>query len=202
MENLIRKVEELKKSNAKKIIDERINEFKNIKKSDIFSELCFCILTANSSAERCIHVQKHAKDCFENLQKDELAERLKKLGARFHTKRAGYIVAARKNKKNLCRLNNDGKKAREWLVENIKGLGMKESSHFLRNIGYDDVAIIDFHIIDLLARNNLIDKPKTMNKKKYLEIEKILKKIAKNLNLTLAELDLYLWYIETGKILK
>ncbi len=202
MENLIQKVEELKKSDIKKKIDERINEFKNIKNSDIFSELCFCILTANSSAERCIYVQKHAKNCFENLPQHKLAERLKKLGARFHTKRAGYIVEARENKKELCRLSNDGKKAREWLVENIKGLGMKESSHFLRNIGYDDVAIIDFHIIDILVENKIIDRPKNLNKNKYLKIEKILKKIAKNLNLTLAELDLYLWYLETGKILK
>jgi N-glycosylase/DNA lyase len=37
---------------------------------------------------------------------------------------------------------------------------------------------------------------------KYLEIENFLMKIAKKLNLSLAELDLYLWYIETGKILK
>jgi N-glycosylase/DNA lyase len=35
-----------------------------------------------------------------------------------------------------------------------------------------------------------------------MEIEKILKTIATQTNLTLAELDLYLWYMETGKIFK
>ena len=76
------------------------------------------------------------------------------------------------------------------------------NSHFLRNIGFDDFAIIDFHIIDVLVTYNLIERPKTLTKRKYLEIENTLRDIAKQTNLTLAELDLYLWYIETGKILK
>jgi len=50
--------------------------------------------------------------------------------------------------------------------------------------------------------NNLIERPKTLTKRKYLEIENILRDIAREINLTLAELDLYLWFIETGKILK
>ena len=40
------------------------------------------------------------------------------------------------------------------------------------------------------------------NKTKYLEIEEILRKIAEKLNLNLGELDLFLWYLETGKVLK
>ena len=79
---------------------------------------------------------------------------------------------------------------------------MKEASHFLRNIGYKDVAIIDFHIIDLLERNGLIKKPKNMTKDKYIEIENILRSLARDVDLDLASLDLYLWYIETGKVLK
>jgi N-glycosylase/DNA lyase len=41
-----------------------------------------------------------------------------------------------------------------------------------------------------------------MTKKRYLEIEAVLKKIAEKLDMSLAELDLYLWYLETGKVLK
>lgn len=203
MEKLIEDIEKLKKSKVKRIIDKRMKEFENVEKSKIFSEICFCILTANSSAERCIHVQKHAEDCFENLPQEELAKKLKKHGARFHNKRAGYIVEAREKIKKLNSvLKKNSKKAREWLVENIKGYGMKEASHFLRNVGFKDIAIIDFHIIDLLVKHDLIKKPKTLTKKKYLEIEKLLKKISDRTNLNLAELDLYLWYMETGKILK
>ena len=79
---------------------------------------------------------------------------------------------------------------------------MKEASHFLRNIGFKDFAIIDFHIIDVLTRYNLIKKPKTLTAKRYLEIEGVLKKLANKLKMSLGELDLYLWYLETGKVLK
>jgi len=97
---------------------------------------------------------------------------------------------------------HDGNALREWIVENVKGLGYKEASHFLRNVGFDDYAIIDFHIVDLLVDYKLIEKPKTITKRKYMAIESLLKKLARKTNLTLAELDLYLWYMETGKILK
>jgi len=40
------------------------------------------------------------------------------------------------------------------------------------------------------------------NIEKYLEIENLLREIAKETNLHLGELDLYLWYMETGKVLK
>ena len=91
---------------------------------------------------------------------------------------------------------------RKWFVKNIKGYSYKEASHFLRNIGYEDYAIIDFHIVDLLIKENIIKKPKTLTPKIYLQIEKKLYKLGKKLNLSLGELDLYLWYLETGKILK
>ncbi|RLJ01430.1 MAG: N-glycosylase, partial [Candidatus Aenigmatarchaeota archaeon] len=170
----------------------------------IFKELCFCILTANFNAERSIKIQEEIGDGFLRMTEKQIAKNLKDLGHRFPNTRARYIVEARK-RKNLVRkmLNQKNEQEiREWLVKNIKGIGYKEASHFLRNIGFENVGIIDFHIIDVLTKFGLIKKPKTLGKKKYLEIEKILKKLSEKLNISLARLDLYLWYIETGKILK
>lgn len=169
----------------------RLREFKNNK--DHFSELCFCILTANTSAEMGIKCQREIGGRFRTLPKKRLAAKLKSLGYRFYNRRAEFIAEARSKE-----IIPD----RDWLVKNIKGIGMKEASHFLRNIGFDDYAIIDFHIVDLLVRHSLIQRPKTMTRKRYLEIEDVLRKLAKKAGLTLAELDLYLWYMETGKILK
>ncbi len=87
-------------------------------------------------------------------------------------------------------------------MANVKDLGYKESSHFLRNIGFKGSAIIDFHIIDILADNRLIERPKALTKSDYLRIEGVLGNIAKKADLNLSELDLYLWYLETGKVLK
>jgi N-glycosylase/DNA lyase len=204
---LINNIETLKYQNTAKIIKERIKSFKDLNRQsndELFKEVCFCILTANFSAEKSIKIQDEIGECFLTDPENELASKLKKFGHRYPNTRASYILESLKcknNLENIINLKNDNDR-RDWIVKNIKGLGYKEASHFLRNIGFDNYAIIDFHIIDILERYKLIKKPKTITKKKYFEIENLLKKIAKKTNLTLAELDLYLWFMETGKILK
>ena len=204
---LINDIDNLKYSNISNVIDGRIKEFKSINREsneDIFKEMCFCLLTANFSAERSIKIHENINDCFLTDSEEELSNKLKNMGHRFPNARANYIAESKKCKNQLSNVMkfHDNNKIRDWVVKSVKGLGYKEASHFLRNIGFDDFAIIDFHIIDLLVDYSIIKKPKTLTKKKYIEIEKCLKDIANEVDLSLAELDLYLWYIETGKILK
>jgi N-glycosylase/DNA lyase len=162
-------------------------------------------MTANFSALGGIRIQNAIGDGFLHLSEEKLAAKLKELSHRFPNVRANYVVLAQMHKDNLKQTFDSfetEQETRDWIVQNIKGIGMKEGSHFLRNIGYKDLAIIDFHIVDLLVKNNLIEKPKTLTPKKYVEIENVLNEIAQKTNLSLGELDLYLWYEETGKILK
>ena len=207
MNELIYRIESLKKTNVKKTIDKKINEFKNINKrsnDELFKEMCFCILTANFNAEKSIKIQNEIGECFSTDSEEELSKKLKNYGHRFPNTRADYISKSLECKDKLEEIVqfHDKTALREWIVNNVKGLGYKEASHFLRNIGFDDYAIIDFHIVDILVDFNLIEKPKTLTKKRYFEIEDLLRALAKKTDLTLAELDLYLWYMETGKILK
>ena len=208
MQELFSLVRDLQRSEVSQIIENRISEFSEIKKASkkkVFEELCFCIMTANCSAVKCIEVQELVADGFQDLTEEKLAQTLKSFGYRFPNIRAKYIVQARQHKDELhTRINNkvNPQELREWIVRNIKGIGYKEASHFLRNIGFTEYAIIDFHILDLLAKHQQIKKPKKLNKTHYLKIEEILKEIAKKLDLNLAELDLFLWYLETGKVLK
>jgi len=208
MQELLDKIQRLKSNEIKNQIDTRLTEFNDIRHQNvrfIFKELCFCIMTANCSAERCIDVQEKMGDGFLTLTETELASKLKEYKYRFPNVRSKFIIEARNNINQLERvikLGNGGKNLREWIVKNIKGIGYKEASHFLRNIGYDEYAIVDFHIVDLLVKHDIVEKPKSMTKTKYLEIEEILKTIGNRVNLNMAELDLYLWYLETGKILK
>ena len=208
MKDLLESINNLKRSKIKKIIDNKIKEFENIHKkptNKIFEELCFCILTANYNAKEAIKIQNNIRNGFLTLSKSKLSKKLKELGHRYPNTRAEYIVEARKHKNSLKRTlnNHNGEyELREWLIKNIKGFGYKEASHFLTNMGYKNLAIIDFHIIDLLIKNKLIKKPKTLTKNKYIEIEDKLKELADKSNLTLGELDLYLWFLETKKILK
>jgi N-glycosylase/DNA lyase len=206
MRNLINKIQELRQSEIKPLVDSRIKEFEGLGRKDndaLFKELCFCILTANFNAERGIKIQNELGNGFLNLSEIELAEKLKGLGHRFPNARAKYITEARSIKNRLKEILSKGEEsAREFLAENIKGIGYKEASHFLRNIGFKNLAIIDFHILDVLEEHKIIEKPKCLSKSKYIEIENKLSELAQKLNMNLAELDLYLWYNETGKVLK
>ncbi|WEU39867.1 MAG: N-glycosylase/DNA lyase [Candidatus Odinarchaeum yellowstonii] len=204
---LVSEIEKLKSSDVKNKIAERILEFKNTGKGgceELYKELCYCILTANFSAERAIRI--HGKICERlcDISGYELEKILKESGYRFPFK-AEYIVSARKYKeaiKDLLEKNIGEEEFRTWLIKNIKGLGYKEASHFMRNIGYSNIAIIDRHILNILEKFKILNHPKTLTAKKYMEIERLLREIAAQANLTLAELDLYLWYMETGQVLK
>ncbi len=206
MKDLLNSISQLKSSEIRTLINSRIKEFSQIKNSTIdkiFNELCFCIMTANCGAEKSIEIHEKINNGFNYLSQDQLTEKFKEFGYRFPNIRSKYITEAIDFKEELENsIRSQETDIREWLVKNIKGLGYKEASHFLRNIGYKNYAIVDFHIVDLLVKYNLIEKPKTMTKRKYLEIEGILQNLGAKVALNLAELDLYLWYMETGKVLK
>ena len=210
MKGLVNKIIELKgKEDLRKKVDMRLQEFKETGKKgagELFKELCFCILTANFNAKRAIEMQERLGDAFLNASVDILEARLREMGHRYPKARARYIIEARRHKDSLKRIISsfrDKEKLRDWIVKNIKGMGYKEASHFLRNIGIFDFAIIDFHIIELLKKEGIIEEEtKSMSRKRYLKIESILKGLAKLASMSLGELDLYLWYMETGKVLK
>lgn len=208
MKDLFLKLDEVRKSNIKYKIDDKLEELGgNIKsKRLVFLELLFCIMTANFQAKKSIYIQQKYPRELISANEDELKIILKKEGHRFWEQRAQRIILARDKKDELWNKVTiselDSLKLRDWIVENFKGVGMKEASHFLRNIGLLDYAIIDFHIVDLLVKEKIIERPKTITKKRYIEIEKVLKEIADKYEMKLGELDFYLWYIETGNILK
>jgi len=206
---LIDNIYRLKRDNkVVSLVNSRVDLFKKNQKKDNecwFSELCFCILTANSSASLGIKIKnKIGADGFLNLSLNDLKRILKEEGHRFYNKRAEYIVEARRYKKikDLLIGYEDKKEAREWLVSNIKGIGYKESSHFLRNVGYMNLAILDRHILRVLNSYNIIESiPKSLTRKSYLGLESILEDISDIVRLSLGELDLYLWYMQTGRVL-
>ena len=204
---LIKQIKKLQKTEIKDKVDNRLKEFKKLGSKgnkEWFSELCFCILTANSKARTAITIQKELKaGGFLNKSEKEISNVIRNNKHRFHNNKSKYIVEARKFKDIKSRINSlDEVSAIEFIVENIKGLGYKESSHFLRNVGYENLAILDRHIINLMVENDLIERPKTLTKVKYLLIEVEFQVLAKKMNMSCAELDLYMWYLKAGAVLK
>ena len=197
---------------VKDMVDKRQREFSDMqKKKDPawFSELCFCILTANSKAKTAIQIQEELGfNGFCTLSRPDLAACIRKHGHRFHNNKSGFITGARKHKdikrKVHAQVREGGQlQAREWLVANIKGIGYKEASHFLRNVGFTELAILDRHILNILHSEGIIEsRPKTLSKKTYLDIESRMEKVADRHSLCQSELDMYMWYMKTGEILK
>ena len=94
---------------------------------------------------------------------------------------------------------------RDWLARErgIKGLGYKEASHYLRNIGFRGYAILDKHVLNCLAEMKIIDGPRPPNtRQKYLTVEAKLKQLAEQAGIDFDEMDLVLWSMKTGEILK
>ena len=168
----------------------------------------FCLLTAYSSALTGLKCVKHLQEENALLMGDlnKIEECITKEGHRFAKQRAEYIYNTRHIAPSLKKTItdfHDPVKARIWLKNNIKGIGMKEASHFLRNVGHLDLAILDRHVLNIMLENGMIKEiPKTISKKSYLEMESHLFGLAERLDMEMGELDLYLWYMKTGEVLK
>lgn len=198
---------------VKEQIRARLGEFRQIWESasdeELFRELVFCLLTPQSKAKTCWKaVQRLTRKCMiTEGEPCQIQEEL--IGVRFNQRKAEYICLARSMfcerplRATLARFPSHFA-AREWLVANVKGLGYKEASHFLRNIGLgEDLAILDRHILKNLALLGVIDEvPSSPTKRTYLEIEKKMTAFSKQAGIPMGELDLLLWYKEAGEVFK
>jgi len=197
-------------------IGSRLNEFKEIwnagTREKVFAELVFCILTPMARGKYCsIAVENMVRTgVLFSGDSSEIARELN--GARFIYKKSAYIVEAREkflrdstaSLKSIISRMDDGHKAREWMVQNIKGIGFKEASHFLRNIGFQqNLAILDRHILKNLRSLGVIEEiPGSLSRSRYFDIEKRMKEFSEAVRIPMSYLDLVLWYKETGEIFK
>lgn len=212
-------IDELQRSYDEKraAIRARLDEFSAIvREADdarLFEELVYCIFTAGASARMGLNsVERVRKHLFKSGH-----GRLELLlvGAhRYPRARSGYIVHTRKYLKRECGLRlreklasfgDDAEARRDFFARNpgIKGIGYKEASHYLRNIGFCGYAILDKHILRTLFECGVIDSPAPpATKKKYATVEEQMRKFAADIRINFDELDLLLWSNKTGEILK
>jgi N-glycosylase/DNA lyase len=212
-------IEELHKTHIEKrsAIRARLAEFEAIMRDGdddrLFEELVFCIFTAGASARMGLNSIERVRPHLFKAGHKRLTQLL--LGAhRYPNARAGYIVHTRNFLKRDCglrlkeRLDSFGdnmEARRDFFAKNpgVKGIGYKEASHYLRNIGYQGYAILDKHILRTLYEIGVIDSPNPPGaKKKYLAVEDRMRKFAEGIKINLDELDLLLWSNKTGVILK
>lgn len=177
-----------------------------MKNKDYIYELLFCLLTPQSNAKLCWQAILELKNKNMNLLTEKQITNILKSKTRFHNNKAKYIMSAIKNwgdiEKQLS--NKNIPELRNWLADNVIGLGMKESSHFLRNIGKSNnkIAILDRHILKNLKNNNVIADENIKNKNHYLELEKSFINFSNKIKIKMDELDLLFWSHENGEIFK
>lgn len=197
-------------------IRDRLAEFTAIGREgtdeELFAEMVFCFFTGGCSARMGINSLAAVRPILINADVEQLTQAL--LGVhRYPNARSKYIVHSRDalNETVGMRLREkltsfaDNYERRDWLVRDkaIKGLGYKEASHFLRNIGYKGYAILDKHVLNCLAELKIIDEAKPPNTRfKYLTVEGKLRQFARDVKIDLDEMDLVLWSMKTGQILK
>jgi N-glycosylase/DNA lyase len=198
---------------VKPVIEERLEEFRQIWKSasdeELFLELVFCLLTPQSRARTCWRAvqQLESKGMIASAEACRLQEEL--VGVRFGSRKAEYICLARAI---FCRQSLRATlagfatpfAAREWLAKDVMGLGYKEASHLLRNIGLgEELAILDRHILKNLLQLGVIDEvPGSLSRKTYLEIETKMTAFSERAGIPMGHLDLLLWYKEAGEVFK
>lgn len=197
-------------------IQAKLSEFEAVWKAEnderLWEEMVFCFFTGGCSARMGLRSIEAVKHLLLSGNQAELAHALRGKH-RYPNARSGYIIASRDflqadcDLKLRCKLESFAGhlERRDWLVKEkrIKGLGYKEASHFLRNIGLKGYAILDKHILRSLAELEIIDDSKPPNTRaKYLTIEEKLKDLARHAEIDFDELDLVLWSMKTGEILK
>lgn len=182
----------------------RLNEFKKLSEKQKFQEFLFCLLTPQSNAQRCWQAVEEISR-LDNFNEENIYNVLK-TKTRFHKTKTKRILNAHSSWNNIEKnLNNsDTKELRNFLAENVNGYGLKEASHFLRNIGLSNnqIAILDRHILRNLKALNIIKEEKIKNKKSYLEIENAFLRFADEIKIPADELDLLWWSNENGEIFK
>ena len=192
-------------------IKQRLIEFENVRIKDYFYELCFCLCTPQSKAKSAYEVQKkliHYNFKNNEMSINELAEILRtpEHYIRFHNQKAKRLSKVKEQWleiEDIIFSNIDNLEKRNSIAKKVNGIGYKESSHFLRNIGFKGLAILDRHILRLLVENSVYSEiPNISTEKRYLDVEKEFINFSKEINIDLDELDLAFWSYINGEIIK
>ncbi|OGS61333.1 MAG: hypothetical protein A3K59_08290 [Euryarchaeota archaeon RBG_19FT_COMBO_69_17] len=197
-------------------IRRRLAEFRTVGRRpdrELFEELCFCLLAVQTKARASDAAVRDLADAGLLWSGDaEAVARSLRRRIRFHNQKAAFLVAARERffggPRPLLREALDAvpvpSAARGWLVAEVDGLGFKEASHFLRNIGRGDgLAILDRHILRNLLRHGVLRRtPSSLTPRRYLEIEVTMRRFSEAVGIGMEELDLVFWSRATGEIFK
>ncbi|MFN4216745.1 MAG: DNA lyase [Brevinematales bacterium] len=198
----------------KKEIEERLIEFLSLKREAddkrLFEELAFCTLTpqakpieAQKTLDHLMHLGLLWKGSAETISPHLHRVRFRHTKAFSLVYNRNQCFSAGWSLREKLESLKDAFAMRRWLVETMRGIGWKEASHFLRNTGFGlELAILDRHVLRMLAERFGIVIPSSLSGKRYEEYERLLGRWADSLSLSMAVMDFLIFYEKTGVIFK
>ncbi len=178
---------------------------------DAWRELVYCILAGTQVSNNIVkksffNLIEYYPELFEfpvNKQKinvGRISRILKSSGYRFYKTKAQAIQNAHEYFDKIVADYSDISfldwyDVRLRLIKNVKGIGNKIASHWLRNIGFN-VPIIDVHVRRVLGCAGLIDRKYSkyqITDMEYWRLEKKVIEIANRYNISVSKLDYILW---------
>ncbi len=181
-------------------------------------ELCFCLLSPMTRYE-------HVRACIQRLERQGLLQRLSTCpsdvrsmqvrslleqlpgACRFPRQKAEWVKEAGElfygdqstgGITGFLNRQTSALAARKALAETVPGIGMKEASHFMRNIGLGkDMAVLDSHLRRFLTEMRIVDADTAASGSvsSYLRMERALGYLAFNAGLSMDALDLAIWEV-------
>lgn len=124
---------------------------------------------------------------------------------RFPEKRARQLSLARQivtkeygTLTNFLKNSLEAVEARSWLISHMPGIGPKQASMFLRNVGVSyELAILDRHVLNYMSALGIYSGKESFisNIKQYKRYETVLKEHAEELDCSVGLLDWAIWIV-------
>ena len=181
---------------------------------ELWCELVFCILGSRvkyevvyAAVERmdAMSLLSHPRrsSCFDQYEYDTVSALsggypFYRLRASQIRRAAEYLYSSQGSILQLLNSVDGARSARRLLTDNVSGLGPKQASLFLRNIGYTkQIAVLDVHVLRYLnwvgLTDTLLKSVATLGK--YQDLEKSFIKHAYSFGYSPAQFDLAVWIV-------
>lgn len=191
-----------------KEIRARLAEFQKPRTEQfLWEELIYCLFAANSSgkmAETAVALLGpiHSKATLAQLQaKVHKKVRFYNVRSRFFHENRLFVKSTHGTLSKMLESFTNVYELRNYLADQFLGMQFKEASHYLRNIGFTGLCIVDKHVLFLMKEFGVLKSAKPpKNRKEYLAIEEEILAFAKKQKYDVDVLDLALWSYRSGHI--
>ncbi len=193
----------------------------------LWKELCLCILSSRTRFELALaavssleragllrRLREHPGEVPYSVLEEALGPHPQRQGAStrsipFWRTRAHQLVdasnrlyaAGHRGLKTRLHETGDAGDLRMQLMADVPGLGMKQASHFLQNVGFsDEFAVIDVHILSFLREELMAveSEAEDLDESLYLELEQRIQRLAAANGLAVGLLDRIVWAMRSG----